>query len=242
MQNKSIIKRLVYNYLGIMLWVIHWTDTHKILGVLVSNLIRLFALLLPVGILTAGWGRNFAIIGILIFLWIHISYWRARRTGYYHFVADDVELMAAENPVPLPMKKHIKVSASGIFSVKDWEKNAVLKPAEYWQAPLGDHAVMVEHEPGRYLYQFFNATTMQELKIGWLLFGTRPRPALAVTFLSSWGPEFNDENVSLLRRNNNNGPQKIRTIYLSFTSKEQELAVWHNLIFDARRVRSGQTI
>lgn len=145
--------------------------------------------------------------------------------------------MEAGELTPLPKKEHVAVCASGTFSLRDWEKNVVLRPAEYWQVPLGDHAIMVEHEPGRYLYQFFSAETMQELNTGWLLYGSHPRPAISVTFLSSWGPEFNEDTVSLLRSTR---PNKARTIYLSFANDEQENAVWQNLIFDARRVRSEQ--
>jgi len=238
MQNISFLKRAIYNYLGIMLWFIHRSDTQRILGLRISSLIKVSTLMLPVALWIARWEREVVVLAILIFLWIQLSYWRAHRTGYYRFVAADTELMATEELTPLPKKKHVILCASGTFSLKDWEKNLVLRPAQYWQVPLGDHAIMVEHEPGRYLYQFFNAVTMQELRCGWLLYGSRPRPAIAVTFLSSWGPEFNEDNVSFLRKDNNSPPKKIRTVYMSFESNEQEQAVWHNLVFDARRVRS----
>ncbi len=238
MQNVSFFKRTIYYYLGVMLRIIHWTDTHKILGIRLSSLIRLISLLLPIAIWIGQWDRMFIIIGVVIFLWVQVTYWRARKMGYYRFVADSSDIMASGEVAPLRKKNHIDVFASGTFSLKDWEKNVVLKPAQYWQVPLGDHAVMVEHEPGRYLYQFFSANTMQEIKCGWLLYGSHPRPALSVSFFSSWGPEFNDDTVSLLRRNNNSSPRKSRVIYLSFESDDQEKAVWQNLIFDARRVRS----
>ena len=224
-----------------MLWFIHRTETHKFLGMRISSLIRFLSFLLPLALWIGGWDRSLLLIGIIIFLWIQLSYWRARRSGYYRFLPDDSELLTIENPKQLSKKKRIKIHASGMFSLKDWEKNVVLVPAEYWQVPLGDHALMVEHKPGRYLYQFFNATTMQELKSGWLLYGTHPHPALAVTFLSSWGPEFNDDNISLLRKDNKNTPQKIRKVYLSFSNNGEEQAVLENMIFDARRIRSAQT-
>ncbi len=238
MQNFSLPKRLIYKYQGLMLGLIHWTEMNKVLGIKISSFIRWLFFFLPIFLWIRGWGIAFIILGILIFLWVQISYWRARRLGYYRFVSDKNQIMAAENIEPLPKRKHIKVSASGTFSVKDWEKKVVLRPAEYWQVPLGDHGIMVEHQPDRYLYQFFNAETMQELQRGWLLYGFTPRPALAVSFISTWGPEFSDDNISLLRRNNQNPPQKIRTIYLSFADEEQERAVRQNMIYDARQVRS----
>ena len=238
MHNFSFIKRAFYTYQGIMLWLIHWSDTRKLLGVRISSLIKFISLLVPLAFWTGEWVRSYIILGLILFLWVQISYWRAHRLGYYRFVENETDLLTIDNPEPLPKKKRIKVNASGVFSLKDWEKNVVLRPAEYWQVPLGDHALMVEQEPGRYLYQFFNASSMQELKHGWILFGARPHPALAVTFLSSWGPEFNEDNISLVRKNNNNSP-KIRAIYLSFSNDEEEQAVWQNMVFDARRVRSG---
>lgn len=240
MQDVSFSKRTINYYFGIMFWLIHWTDTHKILGVRISSLIRVTAFLLPVLLWIAKWDRVFVIIALVMFLWVYLSYWRARRSGYYRFVADETELMSAGELTPMSKKKRVAVYASGTFSLKDWEKNVVLRPAEYWQMPMGDHAIMVEHEPGRYLYQFFSAETMQEISSGWLLYGSRPQTAISVTFLSSWGPEFNEDSVSLLRSNNNSRPNKARTIYLSFANDEQENAVWQNLIFDARRVRSEQ--
>ncbi|UCC52799.1 MAG: hypothetical protein JSV68_02305, partial [Anaerolineaceae bacterium] len=88
------------------------------------------------------------------------------------------------------------------------------------------------------LYQFISPNLLQNLRKGWLLFGSRPNPAISITFLSSWGPEFSDQDFSLLGKNDNKPIEKIRTIYLSFDNEEFEQAVWQNLIFDARRVRS----
>jgi hypothetical protein len=113
-------------------------------------------------------------------------------------------------------------------------------PAEYWQVPLGDHAIMVQHLPGRYLYQFISAELLQNLERGWLLFGPNPNPAVSITFLSTWGPEFDDQTFSLLGRSNSKPVEKVRKVYLSFDNEEFEQAVWQNLLFEARRIRSGQ--
>lgn len=240
MQNASSLKRIYFSYLGIMYWLIHWTDTHKVLGLRVSTVIKIVALLLPLVVWIRRWDRTAIILALLIFLWIQFSYWRTRRTGYYRFVADGSELLSTGQIIPLPTNKHIPVCASGIFSLKSWERNVVFRPAEYWQVPLGDHAIMVQHQPGRYLYQFISGNLLQDLKKGWLLFGSQPSPALSVTFLSSWGPEFSDHEFSLLGKDSNKPIEKIRTVYLSFDSEEYEQAVWQNLLFDARRVRSEQ--
>jgi hypothetical protein len=223
-----------------MYWLIHWTDTRKLLGIRISSLIRLFSLALPILGWIQNWNRTALALALIIFLWIQFSYWRGRRTGYYRFVGEDTTLLATTNIDPLQPDKHIAVCATGVFSLKDWEKNVVFRPARYWQVPLGDHSVMVEHEPGRYLYQFVSAKLMQDLKKGWLLFGLQPSPALSISFLSSWGPEFSEENFSLRPKNKGKPSEKLRTIYLSFDDEDSEEAVWQNLLYDARRVRSQE--
>jgi hypothetical protein len=223
-----------------MYWLIHWTDTRKLLGIRFSSLIRLFSLVLPILGWVQNWNRTSLALALIIFLWIQFSYWRGRRSGYYRFVGEHTTLLATTNIDPLQPDKHIAICATGVFSLKDWEKNVVFRPARYWQVPLGDHAVMVEHEPGRYLYQFVSAKLMQDLKKGWLLFGLQPSPALSISFLSSWGPEFSEENFSLRPKNKGKPSEKLRTIYLSFDDEDSEEAVWQNLLYDARRVRSQE--
>lgn len=239
MEHINPIKRVYYRYLGNMYWLIHWTDTHKLLGLRASSVIRLLALVLPILVWIEGWGLAALVVAALFLIWVQFSYWRGRRHGYYRFIASEASLLTVDGVNPLQKDRHIAVCATGIFSVKDWEMNVVFKPAEYWQLPLGDHAIMVEHEPGRYLYQFVKGSLMQDLKKGWLLFGNQPNPALSVSFLSSWGPEFYDEEFSL-RGNNKKNAKKLRTVYLSFENKTQEELVWHNLLYDARRVRAEQ--
>ncbi len=239
MENINFAKRIFYRYLGAMYSLIHWTDTHKVLGLRASSLIRLFSATLPILAWIQRWNRVGLILALLFFFWIQFSYWRGRRSGYYRFIAENVELLSTSKSTPLQTNKHIPVCATGIFSLKDWESNVIFRPAEYWQVALGDHAFMVQHEPGRYLYQFISAKLMQDLQKGWLLFGSQPSPALAITFLSTWGPEFSDDNFSLLGKDK--PVEKLRTIYLSFDNKEHEEAVWNNLLFDARRVRTEQT-
>ncbi len=241
MDNINPVKRIFYRYQGIMYWLIHWTDTHKIIGISASSFVRLFSLVMPVLAWIQGWGGPALGAALVFFVWVQFSYWRGRRTGYYRFVGEDMDLLSTDNIQPIGKNQHLKVCASGVFSLKDWESNVVLRPAEYWQVPLGDHAFMVEHVHGRYLYQFISAKLMQNLQKGWLLFGTKPRPALSISFLSTWGPEFNDDDFSFRRKDKNKPFEKQRIIYLSFDDKETEEAVWQNLLYDARRVRTEAT-
>lgn len=238
MDHLNPIKRIYYRYLGVMYWFIHWTDTTRILGMRIGSLVRLLSLAIPVLVGLQEWGTAAVGVALLIFLWIQFSYWRGRRNGYYRFVSDGEDLLAVVEVKPLPANKQVSVCATGIFSLKNWEKNVVLRPAEYWQVPMGDHVLMVEHEPGRFLYQFISAELMKDLRQGWLLFGPHPSRALSITFLSSWGPEFSEDEFSF--RNNNKPVEKQRQIYLSFADEEVEDVVWQNFLYDARRVRLEQ--
>lgn len=237
MENFNPIKRIYYRYLGIMYWLIHWTDKTRILGLKIGSLVRLLSFALPVLVWLQGWGRVAVAAALLFFVWIQFSYWRGRRNGYYRFVGDQDGLLAAAAVRPLPANEHVSACATGVFSLKDWERNVVLRPAEYWQVPMGDHVLMVEHEPGRFLYQFVSAELMQDLRQGCLLYGARPRRALSVTFLSSWGPEFSEDGLGV---RSSKPVEKLRQIYLTFDNQEVEKVVWQNFLYDARRVRLEQ--
>ena len=106
----------------------------------------------------------------------------------------------AETAVPPPnttstLAPHekVQVRASGRYAVTDKSETLLLiKPAHYWHVPLGDHIVMVEHQPQNFLYQFFNAKTLQKVESGWILFGKTPLSTLAITFLENWGPDHSN--------------------------------------------------
>jgi len=61
--------------------------------------------------------------------------------------------------------------ATGLFGTAHWETKLLLRPATYWQVPLGEHVVMVEYEQGKFVYQFFSATGLQNIQQGVLLNG-----------------------------------------------------------------------
>jgi hypothetical protein len=91
---------------------------------------------------------------------------------------------------------------------------------------------MVQQQPGRFLYQVFQATTLHEIKPGRLLFGARLRPALAIRFTVTWGPESarSEQATFLVSRNGHEGPgRNQRWIYLTFDDDADRLAVWHTV-------------
>ena len=67
----------------------------------------------------------------------------------------------------------VALRATGVFSVKDWEEFMLGRPADYWRVPMGDHAVMVQYSPGRFLYQFIRLGAIEAIEAGSLFHGRR---------------------------------------------------------------------
>jgi hypothetical protein len=129
-------------------------------------------------------------------------------------------------------EEKVSIQATGHFSVKDREAYTLLRQAEYWRLANGDHAVMVQEKPKRFLYQFIQPDSLQQVQSGLLLFGREPKKCLAITFLTSWGPEFSEENLALYSGNNHSPKKMRRKIYLTFPSEQNRQAVWHNFLRD----------
>ena len=122
--------------------------------------------------------------------------------------------------------------------MRDRENFVLLQPAQYWQVPLGDHVVMVEHMPQSYVYQFFDAAGLQKVEEGWLIFDRELREALAVTFRTKWAPQFAQFEIRYYVQDEVEPEAPLRTIYFSFDNEADKQAVWHNIVQDARRVRA----
>jgi hypothetical protein len=232
----SPIKRLYFDYLSRMYAWLFWLSRRAFLGVRLSTLARW----LPVVLLLVGWaGRWPAAVMLLLIaaaLWINYSLWRARRDNYNRFVP------AASAPPddslpPLPPNQKVSVQATGLFSVSGRDNNLLLRPGQYWRVPLGEHVIMVEETPGKYLYQFFNARNLQDVRPGWLLFGPHPIETVAVTFLSRWGPEYTRFGQVYEDGGEDNRPPKRVTVYLSIPDEATRRAVWHTILSDARQAR-----
>ncbi len=227
-----LFKRLYYVHLGNLYWFSHYTSIHRLLGIRYSTLIKLLALLLMLAAWIFRWNEIARYASLLLTVWIFIAYWRAKRANYFRFVPATTDLPIPSDLDRIAPYRRIPLLATGVFSLQDWERSVLLRPAEYWQVPRGDHALMVEHRPRKYLYQFFGAQTLQNLQRGWLLYGWRPKPALAITFISIWGPEFSEIQFSIFGAEKKAKKPKIRTIYISFTSEEAEQAIYQNILND----------
>ena len=196
----------------------------------------------PIVVLVVGWIQRWplpVLIGLMLgILWLNYSLWRAKRDNFNRFVPDDTALPNAIQLEPLNANHKISVTATGLFSVSGRQNNLLLHPATYWRVPLGEHVVMVEESPGKYLYQFFGAKSLQTVRSGWLLFGPHPIESLAVTFLARWGPEYTkfgqlyeDGDDSALP------PPKRVTIYLSSDDPATRQLILETIISDARQAR-----
>lgn len=235
--------RVYYNYLGYLYWFTHYTSTHGILGLRFSRMIKLLAIILVLAVWFYKWGDAALLISLLLLVWIYLAYWRAGRCGYIRFVADGPVNIDNQKQDKLTPYRRVACTASGVFSLHSWEKNVLFCPADYWHVPRGDHALMVEHRPNKYLYQFFNVALMQELQRGWLLYGPRLNSALSISYLSIWGPEFSQIQYSIFGSESKPVDPKLRTIYLSFPSAEAEEIICQNILNDVQRYRrKEQTI
>lgn len=241
MQNLSFLRRLYYGYLSYIYQSTYWTSRYQFLGLSFNTLIRLLSLALVAVSLFNEWSNMARLLALLLAVWINFSYWHARRAGYKKFLANETAVMPGDNVAALPRDHHIKMRASGVFTVREREEHVLLQPAEYWQVPAGEHVVMVEELPGRYLYQFFNARSLQEIKQGWLLFGIHPQETLSITFLAAppSSPDYGRVYYAFLHDEKPPPAAKKQTIYLTFDEREVQQKVWHNIVDDARRARMG---
>lgn len=240
MYNFPIYKRLYYRYLGLAYAFTFFTSHRTILWVRIERWLKLSVIVLLVSALVFRWGEIMVGITAVLLVWLFFSYWRAKMTGYSKFVADSKMALPEGELATLPANQKVPTAATGIFSVKDMDDFGLLRPAEYWQVPLGEHVMMVRM-PGRlgYRYQFFNPTTLQRVQKGWLLFGKEPKPTLAITLFSEIGEAFvSQQNRYIFGREKELKGVK-RTVYLSFADEADETSVWHNIVHSARKARQA---
>lgn len=238
MHNFPFYKRLYYHGLGLVYGFARWTGRHTFIFRL-STWVKLLAFV-P---LIIAWRQNRSapvmVLALLLGLGVLWLYWRAWRVGYKKFVAGETAVAPTTTLTPIIPDRRVPLKASGIFGVANREEQILLKPAEYWQVPLGDHTIMAQLEPGRFLYQFFNASNLQNLQTGWLICGLNPLPVLAVTFYSVWGQEQLSLRELYQGTENENRESKLRTIYLHFDNGADETAVRHTILHDAREKRKA---
>lgn len=234
MNNPTSTRQTAARVTGPLYTVLYFTVTHHFLGFTISSWLKnLPLLLLPFALMIGQPAIWLAALLILAFF-VRLLYWKARRDGYISFVATGEQIPSAASRAIADDEK-LKVRATGNFSVQNREKYVLQRPADYWRLPLGDHAIMVEHRPGRFLYQFIQPGTLERIVPGLVCFGRKPCRALAITFLSAWRPDGNDVNFMFYSPSENGNPARLRRkIYLSFQDQTDMEAVWRNLLRDAK--------
>ena len=207
--------------------------------------VRTWLIFLSLGLIffvaNQGWGIVITLLIIGLALLVQAAFWSSARAGYNKFVPDENDILPANEELqPLPVNQKVTVRATGVFSLTGRENFVLLRrPTTYWHVPLGDHILMVEQLSGSYLYQFFNGRTLQSVQNGWLIFGRQPRRALAITFLVTFGPNYNDPTLLYIVGSGDGAASpKPRTIYLSFDNEDEHRVVWHTLIHAARQART----
>jgi hypothetical protein len=245
MENLPAIKQLYYSYIGRLYAFAYFSQRRTFLGVTHSGWLRFFVFALFVASLIVQWSWALIIVTFLLWVYVGFVYRRAKKEGYNKFIVDDTAVPPPESTQPLAAHEKIPVRASGRYAVTTKSDTVLLvKPAHYWHVPLGDHIVMVEYRPKNFLYQFFNARTLQKVEAGWILFGREPIRTLAITFLESWGPDHSNDAIAYFvggGANDDLKRLKPHTIYFSFEDPAEQNKVWATLIKDARDVRASIT-
>lgn len=243
MENLPVIKQLYYRYLGRLYAFAYFSQRRTFLGATQSGWLRFIVFWLFAASLIFRWGWIPGIFTFLLWMYVRFVYRRARKEDYNKFVVDETAVFPPESSHPLAPNEKAVVRASGRYAVTNKSDTVLLqKPAHYWHVPLGDHIVMVEHRPKSFLYQFFDAKTLQKVEAGWILFGTEPLLTLAITFLEVWGPEHSNNALMYYvggGQNDDLSHLKPRTIYFSFDDQASLNKVWTTLIKDARDVRAS---
>lgn len=240
MHDLPTYQRIYLSYIGRMYALTYRTIWKRFLGIQLSSWIKWG----PLIILLAAWLSGFPwwllSLIVLVVIWIRVTYRRAAKAGYSRFVVDQTAVSPTIEFQPLAPNERVSLRATGSFALSNRETNVLLRPADYWQAPLGDHTVMVKQGSQHFLYQFFNKQTVEDVHAGWLIFGAEPIQALAVTFCSKWGPNFADfSNLYYVRGGDNAPPCRRRIIYFTFADDRDHAAVWHNILQDLNHDSGG---
>ncbi|MCB8980879.1 MAG: hypothetical protein H6657_26010 [Ardenticatenaceae bacterium] len=245
MENLPALKHLYYQYIGRLYAFAYFSQRRTFLGAARSGWLRFFVLALLIASIILRWSWIIIILAFLLWVYVGFIYRRAKKEGYNKFVVDETAVPPPDITQTLEANEKVPVRASGRYAITTQSETVLLiKPAHYWHVPLGDHIVMVEHRPKQFLYQFFNAATLQKVEAGWILFGKEPLPTLAITFLENWGPDHSNNALMYYvggGANEDLSRLKPRTIYFSFDNLDTQAQLWATLIKDARDVRASQT-
>lgn len=207
------------------------TRRRTLLGVTLATWMVLLLLLFALWAFMLRWPALISQVALLGALALMVGYWVAGRKGYTRFVSDEEMALDPEFASPRD-ESRVPLRATGIFSVRDYERYVLQESAEYWRVPMGHHVIMVQNSPGQYLYQIVEPQHIRDITPGYLLYGRHAQKALALHFLVSWSPEMAREPSYFpgAPQEPVPGPGEQRTIYFTFEHDADRFAVWRSLL------------
>lgn len=218
------------NWRGRVYGFAFYTDLTYWLGLRRSTWLRLTAVGLFVLTLVLRLPLWLIVPTAVIMVALFAMYFVARRSGYVAFEVLHTAV-APEPTTTLRKDEKVPVYATGLFSVMERERYLLQKKADYWHYPLGEHAIMVEEAPGRYLYQFVSASRIIHVKAGYLYLGEAHYPGLEIRYRTDWAPDLVSNSTQFYVGGgvpDDNLPK--RTIYLTFQTHEDWQRVWHSFV------------
>lgn len=203
----------------------------RFLGVTVATWIILLLLLLALWAFMSRWSPLLYNGALILAALLAVAYWVVGRLGYTRFVPDETMALDPEFAAPR-VESRVPLRATGIFSVRDYERYVLEETAEYWRVPMGQHVIMVHHGPEQFLYQILEPHYVRAVTPGFLLYGRQPQPAIAVQFVVSWAPEMAREPRFYpgAPEPQERAPSEERTIYFTFDHDADRYAVWRSLV------------
>lgn len=215
--------------LGLLYTFLYYTASRDLMGLTIEGLLKFFPLLFSLIAWLVDLGTGWILFGIVLAILFRILFWLGRRAGYIRFVPENIRKPPAINEM-IDNDQKVEIYASGIFSVRNWERYVRQYSGHYWRVGMGDHVIMVDYPPNQYLYQFIQPEGLIDVVPGTLYSGWDPHPALEVSFLSNWGPESPDVDFMFYARKKNGKEKRIdRRIYLTFDNFEHRALVWNSL-------------
>jgi hypothetical protein len=229
--------RLIWGAAGLTNAFLYTTSRRRFLGFTLAGWFKFLSLVLVLAAWLLRWPTIWLLVALGLAFGLRLLYWRAKRKGFITFVPVPKQQIRSDAR-PLADNHKVAVRATGLFSVSDREAYLLQHLAEYWRVPVGDHAIMVQQVPGRFLYQFVQSGALRHVEPGLLVYGRQPERALAVTFLTTWGPK-SPERLTLYNVNSSNHTQERleQQVFLTFDNDDDLHSVWNNLLRDRAPVR-----
>jgi hypothetical protein len=233
---RSLVTRAYHSTLAFTLALAYRSNHQTFLGITLARWIKTVTLVPILVTLVQGYGIFATVLAVSLFLWVRIVYWRARLNGYIQFVPDSGGVDTGDQPPPLAADQRVRSWATGTFRVNGEGEYLMLRPAEYWQVPLGDHIIMARVGKDRFKYRILEPESVRELRLGSLLFSTRLRHSLAVTFIELQMDDPSAQFVFTATSRRDMAPGREQTMYLTFENELHQRTVWHNLTRNMRGV------